>query len=180
MPEGMPSPAAGIVVVQTSGLGVETKPPLDPFGVWQRRRRKNQVPGMQWFSPIAYYLGSFDDHDGLQGSVEFFRRANNYGKPPQIYLIATESALGIIPTQNWMMVRGRGKAQTLWTPYVDIKLVELEPATKDRMPVMLPTTAYQLGQVVILTKDNRKATLSGTTVSGLSAFLTSLGARIQD
>ena len=165
--------------MQKSGLGVETtQPPADPFGIWKRRQRKYRVAGRQWFSPLGYYLGPFNDHEGLDGCSEFFRRSSLYGKSPQINLIATEEGLGFIPSQNWMMVRGRGRAETLWTPYAYLQSVQLKPATKARMWTMLPTTAYQLGQVMILTKSQRKATLSGTTVSGLSAFLASLGAQI--
>jgi hypothetical protein len=90
-------PASGVRVLQTDGLGVPPKPPLDPFGVWRRRRRRYRAPGRQWFSPVAYYLGPFDEQSGLDGCTEFFRRSNLYGKPPQVYLTATETGLGIIP-----------------------------------------------------------------------------------
>ena len=179
MEEGANLPAAGVVVLQKSGLGIETKPPLDPFGVWHRSYRRNQVPGQQWFSPLAYYLGPFDDQHGLDGSIAFYRRTSINNKPPQIYLTATEEGLGIVPTQNWLMARGRGRASTLRIAYGEIATVRLDPATKDRMSVILPNTAHQLGQVVVTTSSHRKATLSGTTVSGLSALLQALGAQIQ-
>ena len=170
--------AVGVKVLQPEGLGVAPKPPLDPFGVWRRRCRQYRTAGRQWFSPLAFYLGPFDEQYGLEGSVDFFRRSSLHGKPPQVYLTATENAVGIIPTQNWMMRKGRGTAGAIWLPYDNVTKVQLEPATKARMAIMLPNTAYQLGQVLLTTNDDRRAKLSGTPVAELSEFLASLGATI--
>jgi hypothetical protein len=172
-------PAAGVVVHQQDGLGVVTKPPRDPLGIWRRRRKRHAESGRQWFSPISYYLGPFDDATGLEGSTQFFRRTNLYRKPPQVYVTTTETGLGIVPITNWIMTKGRGAAETLWLPYPTIDSIELRPATKERMSVMLPNTAWQLGQIIITTNANRTARLSGTTVRGLSAFLKSLGATVE-
>ena len=179
MTEATQRPASNVAIIQTSGLGVETKPALDPFGVWHRRQKKNRVPGKQWFSSLAYYLGPFGDGAGLDESAEFFRKTSLYGKPPQIYLTATDGGLGIIPTSNSIMRSGRGVQPTIWVTYTDIESVELHPASKARMRLMTPGSAYKLGQVVIHTRAGRKALLSGTTVAGLSAFLVSQGAHVQ-
>lgn len=167
------------MVSQRSGLGVQTEPPPDPFGIRRQRQRQNRVPGEQWFSPIAFYLGPYDDRLGLEGSLEFFRRTGLYGNPPQVYLTATESGLGIIPIQNWLMRKARGRAKTLWTRYEDIREIELQPASKARKSVMRPATAHQLGAVTIRTTTGRTGALSGTTVAGLSKLLVTLGAEIQ-
>ena len=172
-------PATGVLVLQRDGLGVPTRSPLDPFGTWHRSLKKYKEGGRQWFSPIAYYLGPFNEATGLEGSELFFRQANPYGKPPQVYVTATESRIGIIPITNWVMRKGRGAAKTIWLPYSQVQSVELRPATKARMPTMLPSTAWQLGQIILTCKSLRTATLSGTTVSDLSAFLASLGAAIE-
>jgi len=103
-----------MIVLQRQGLGVTKKTVRDPLGIWHRRRRRNRVPGRQWFSPLAYYQGPFDEN-GLEGSGQFFRRTSLNSKPPQIYLTATESGLGIVPIQNRMMRKARGTEGTLWT-----------------------------------------------------------------
>jgi hypothetical protein len=77
-----------------------------------------------------------------------------------------------------MMKRGRGTAETIWLTYDSIATLQLQPATKARMGVMLPHTAYQLGQVSIATTDDRHANLTGTPVAELSEFLKSLGATL--
>lgn len=173
-------PATGVLVVQLSGLGVPSSPALDPFHILGHRREQNRVEGRQWFSSITYYFGPFDDIKGIQGSRKLYRLTNLYGKPPQVYLTATETGLGIVPTSNSMMRRFRGRQETIWTPYSDIREIDLKPATKARMAVMTPGTASQLGEVMITTKDNRTATLKGSTVDSLSKFLSTLGATIQE
>jgi hypothetical protein len=45
------------------------------------------------------------------------------------------------------------------------------------MSVLSPGKSSKLGQVVLVTKDGRTATLSGTTVDGLYAYLVSIGAQ---
>src|ERR1700757_3138884 len=123
-------PASGVKVLQLDGLGVPPTTPLDPFGIWRRRRRQFRVPGRQWFSSLAYYLGPFDEVSGLEGCIDFFRRSSLYGKPPQVYLTATETGLGIIPTQNGIMRKGRGPADTIWLAFDRIRTLQLRPATK--------------------------------------------------
>jgi hypothetical protein len=173
------TPAAQVVLRQSQGLGVPSAQPLDPFGVRARRQRQHRAIGRQWFSPLGYYLGPFRGPDALSGADEFFHRTNLYRKPPQIYLTATESGVGIIPTSTWMMRRARGAPRVLWITYDALEAVELSPATLPRMSVVTPRTSSKLGQVVLVTTDSRTATLSGTTVDGLSAFLQSLGARLE-
>ena len=151
MTRGIQGPASDVAIIQKTGLGVETKPAHDPFGVWHRRRRRNRVPGEQWFYPWP----TTSDHSitlVLMKAAEFFRKTSLYGKPPQVYLTASEEGLGIVPISNWMMRRGRGVQHTIWVSYSDIESVELHPATKDRMSVMTPNTAQQLGQAIIHTR----------------------------
>jgi hypothetical protein len=164
--------------VERDGLGPSTKPPRDPFGVWRRRRRQVLDSGRQWFSPLAYFQGPFDSKNGLSGSEEFFRRTSLNGKPPQIYLAATETRMGIVPIQNAMMRKGRGTQEILWTSYSDIDQIELKPATRSRMSAITPTTSSHLGEVIIGLKRGGTGRLTGTTVEELSQFLVSLGAVI--
>jgi hypothetical protein len=164
--------------VQRQGLGVETKPARDPFGIWHRRRRLNRIPGRQWFSPLAYYQGPFGEEAGLQGSGDFFQRTNLNNKPPQAYLTATETGIGIVPIQNRMMRKGRGTQGILWTTYRAIDQIELRPASRPRLSVMTPSTSSQLGEVIITTRTGKVAKLTGTTVTEFSKFLQSLGATV--
>ena len=100
--------AAGVVLRQSQGLGTPSAPPLDPFGAWVRRKRRYRVAGRQWLSPLGYYFGPFEGPSSLPGAHELFRRTSLGGKPPSVYLTATETGLGIIPTSNWIMRLGRG------------------------------------------------------------------------
>jgi hypothetical protein len=177
----MPStttPASGIVLVQRHGLGVATKPARDPLGIWRRRRRRNRVEGRQWFSPLAYFQGPYDEA-GLKDSGEFFRLTSLNNKPPQVYLTATETGLGIVPIQNRMMRKGRGTQSILWTTYPEIDRIELKPASRSRLSVMTPSTSSELGEVIVTTKTGQVARLTGTSVTEFSEFLQSLGAIVE-
>jgi hypothetical protein len=172
-------PATGVVLVERNGLGVPTKPALDPFGFGRRQQGKHRVTGRQWFSPPAYFQGPFDDNAGLLGSNAYFQRVSINNKPPSAYLTATEAGLGIIPPQGWQMRKVRGRQDVLWVLYSDIERIELRPATRPRMSFMSPSTSSKLGEVIVTTKDKRTARLTGTTVTGLSEFLVSLGATVE-
>lgn len=161
-----------MVLIQPLGPGPDDEPPYDPFGIWKRRRRQNQMPGRQWFSPIVYYVGPYDDQEGLEGSAHFFRRANLYGRPPQVYITATECRLGIIPTR-------RRRVEPLWVTYNRVRSIELTPGTKARKMAMTPQTASEIGETVLITSDDRRAVFTGTPVGGLSRFLSDLGAMLQ-
>lgn len=169
-------PAAGIILLERDGLGVPTKPALDPFGAARRLRRKYRVPGPQWFSPLAYYQGPFSETAGLHGSSDFFQRVSINDQPPNVYLTATQTGLGVVPVQlRW----ARGRQDVLLIPYAEIERIELRPATRARLIWATPTTSSRLGQVIVTTKDERTARLTGTTVGQLSQFLVALGAIIE-
>ena len=162
-------PASGLVIIRNSGSGVVVpEPPYDPFGVWRRRRRQHAIPRHQWVSPLAYYLGPFDDHDGLDLSQMFFDRSRYVGKPPQIYLTAAETGIGIIPA--------KGKGRSLRLRYEEVVPIELRPGSRGRMVMMTPSTASRIGEVSIVTKQHRRAELSGIPNRGLYELLTDLGA----
>ena len=163
-----PGPASGLVIIRNSGSGVVPEPPYDPLGVWSRRRRQHAIPGHQWVSPLAYYRGPFDDHDGLDLSQMFFGRSSYVGKPLQIYLTAAETGIGIIPA--------KGKGRSLWLRYEEVASIELRPGSTARMVMMTPSTASKIGEVSIVTKQHRRAELSGIPNGGLYDLLTELGA----
>ena len=168
----MPSnPASNVLLLQPLGTGPDLEPPYDPLGIGKRRRRQNGVTGRQWFSPIVYYVGPFGEEVGLDGSGPFFRRANAYGKPPQVYLTATETGLGIVPAR-------RRRAEALWTTYDRIGSIELRPGAKARKIAMTPRTAVEIGETVMATTDKRRAHFTGTPVNGLFRFLLELGATV--
>ena len=161
-------PASGLVIIRNSGSGFAAEPPYDPFGVWRRRRRQHAIPGHQWVSPLAYYLGPFDDHDGLEMSQICFGRSSYEGKPPQIYLTAAQTGIGIIPA--------KGKGRSLWLRYEEVDSIELRPGSRGRIVMMTPSTASRIGEVSIVTKQHRRAELSGIPNGGLYDLLTVLGA----
>jgi hypothetical protein len=171
-------PASGLLLRQPNGLGVPSAQPRDPFGVWTKRERQYRTGGRQWLSPLAYYLGPFEGANALIEAQEFFRRTNLGGKPPQVYLTATEAGIKILPTSNWMMRLVRGTQSAVSLAYGSLESVEFTPAKVARMSVTMPGTSSKLGQVILRTNDARTATISGTTVDTLSAFLQSLGAHI--
>ena len=161
-------PASGLVVIRNSDSGVVPEPPYDPFGVWRHRRRQHSIPGHQWVSPLAYYLGPFDDHDGLEMSQMFLGRSSYAGKPLQIYLTAAKTGIGIIPA--------KGKGRSLWLRYEEVVSIELRPGSRGRKVMMTPSTASRIGEVSIVTKQHRRAELSGIPNRGLYDLLTDLGA----
>jgi hypothetical protein len=164
-----PGPASGLVIIRSSDPeAVVREPPYDPFGVWRRRRRQHVIPGHQWISPLAYYRGPFDDHDGLDLSQMFFGRSSYSGKPLQIYLTAAETGIGIIPA--------KGKGKSLWLRYEEVDSIELRPGSTARMVLMTPSTASRIGEISIVTKQHRRADLSGIPNGGLCDLLTALGA----
>jgi hypothetical protein len=164
-----PGPASGLVIIRNSRSGaVAPEPPYDPFGVWRRRRRQHAIPGHQWVSPLAYYRGPFDDHDGLDLFQTLFGRSSNSGKPLQIYLTAAETGIGIIPA--------KGKGRSLWLRYEEVASIELRPGSTARMVMMTPSAARKIGEVSIVTKQHRRAELSGIPSGGLYDLLTVLGA----
>src|SRR5271155_4169316 len=118
-------PASGLVIIRNPGSGMAPEPPYDPFGVWRRRRRQHAIPGHQWVSPLAYYRGPFDDHDGLDLSQMFFGQSSYSGKPLQIYLTAAETGIGIIPA--------KGKGRSLWLRYEEVASIELRPGSRGRI-----------------------------------------------
>ena len=161
-------PASGLVIIRNSGSGLAPEPAYDPFGVWSRRRRQHAIPGHQWVSPLAYYHGPFDDHEGLDLSQIFLGRSSHAGKPLQVYLTAAETGIGIIPT--------KGKGRSLWLRYEEVASIELRPGSTARMVMMTPSTASKIGEVSIVTKQHRRAELSGIPNRGLYDLLTELGA----
>lgn len=171
-----PGPAHGVLLEVPHGLGVPSKTARDPFEILAKRKREYAAEGPQWFSPIAYFLGPYEEPGCVRGAAELFRKTNLYGNPPQIYLTATTVGLGIVPTSNWLMRLFRGTQGVLWIPYADVRSIEFHPAIVARMAVMVPATSSRLGQIQIKTKDGRTAKLSGTTVDGLFSFLQGLGA----
>ena len=163
-----PGPASGLVIIRNSGSGSVPEPPYDPFGVWRRRRRQHVIPGHQWVSPLAYYRGPFDDHDGLDLSQMLFGRSSYPEKPLHIYLTAAETGIGIIPA--------KGKGKSLWLRYEEVASIELRPGSTARMMMMTPATASKIGEVSIVTKQHRRAELSGIPNGGLYDLLKYLGA----
>ena len=169
-------PADGVVLRQPDGLGVATKAPLDPFGsgvgggIDTLQGVANGFPR----SATTWVLST----TGARWLTGVIRRTNLDGKPPQVYVTATETGLGVIPTSNWMMRKGRGPAEAIWLRYPEIATIELRPATAARMPVMVPTSVWQLGQIIVTATSGQTGTLSGTTVTELSAFLV-YGAKVE-
>jgi hypothetical protein len=98
----------------------------------------------------------------------FFDRSSYVHKPQQIYLTAAETGIGIIPA--------KGKGRSLWLRYEEVVSIELRPGSGDRMVMMTPSTASRIGEVSIVTKQHRRAELSGIPNRGLYDLLTDLGA----
>jgi hypothetical protein len=97
-----------------------------------------------------------------------FGRSGYEGKPLQIYLTAAETGIGIIPA--------KGKGRSLWLRYEEVASIELRPGSTARMMMMTPSTASKIGEVSIVTKEHRRAELSGIPNGGLYDLLTGLGA----
>jgi len=164
-------PGSAVRVLQMHGLIADELPAYDPFGTWAARRQQWSVPGRQWFSPLAYYTGPFDDDEGLVGASEFLDRYNiSLVRALQVYLTATEMGFGIIPAVP--------KALPWWIAYDDISQVQLIPGTKGRLAISTPRRARKIGVTTITTKQHRKASFAGTPIGGLSALLSELGAQI--
>jgi hypothetical protein len=98
----------------------------------------------------------------------FFGRSSYAGKPLQIYLTAAETGIGIIPA------KGKGKA--FWLRYEEVASIELRPGSTARMVRMTPSAASKIGEVSIVTKQQKRAELSGIPNGGLYELLTGLGA----
>jgi hypothetical protein len=98
----------------------------------------------------------------------FFDRSSHVGKPPHVYLTAAETGIGIIPA--------KGKGRALWLRYEEVVSIELRPGSRGRTVMMTPTTASRIGEVSIVTTQQRRAELSGIPNSGLYDLLTDLGA----
>jgi hypothetical protein len=161
-------PASGLVIIRHPGSGMAPEPPFDPFSVWSHRRRQHAIPGHQWVSPLAYFRGPFDDRNCLDLSQMFLGRSSHAGKPLHIYLTAAETGLGIIPA--------RGKGRSLWLRYDEIDSIELRPGSTAKMVMMTPSAASKIGEVSIVTKQQRRAELSGIPNRGLYDLLMDLGA----
>jgi hypothetical protein len=98
----------------------------------------------------------------------FLGRSSHAGKPLHIYLTAAETGLGIIPA--------RGKGRSLWLRYEEIDSIELRPGSTAKMVMMTPSAASKIGEVSIVTKQQRRAELSGIPNRGLYDLLMDLGA----
>jgi hypothetical protein len=98
----------------------------------------------------------------------FFGRSSYPEKPLHIYLTAAETGIGIIPA--------KGKGKSLWLRYEEVASIELRPGSTARMVMMTPATASKIGEVSIVTKQHRRAELSGIPNGGLYDLLKYLGA----
>ena len=101
-------------------------------------------------------------------SQMFLGRSSYAGKPLQIYLTAAKTGIGIIPA--------KGKGRSLWLRYEEVVSIELRPGSRGRIVMMTPSTASRIGEVSIVTKQHRRAELSGIPNGGLFDLLTDLGA----
>jgi len=164
-------PARNVRVLQTHDLGPDEYPPHDLFGAREAITRRWSVPGRQWFSPLAYYTGPFDDEEGFVGATEFLDHYNfSFREALEVYLTAAQTGFGIVPAVR--------KAVPWWIAYDDISLVELVPGTRSRLAIATPGRAREIGVTTLTNKEGRKAISAGTPVRGLSALLSHLGAQI--
>ena len=164
-------PACNLTVLQPHDLEPDECPPHDFLGARQASRGRWSVPGRQWFSPLAYYTGPFDDDEGFVGASEFLRRYNiSLREALQVFLTVTDKGFGMIPAVR--------KAVPWWIACDDISRVELVAGTRSRLAIATPSRARNIGVTTLTTKQSRKAVFTGTPVRGLSALLSELGAQI--
>ena len=103
-------------------------------------------------------------------SDNFSRRMGNYRNsgPTQ----STNIRLDALLTDT---LNTGGSADLLWLRYEEIDSIELRPGSTARMVMMTPSTASKIGEVSIVTKQQRRAELSGIPNRGLYDLLTELG-----
>ena len=137
-------------------------------GAW---KRSYGAAGPAWMSPAAYFMGPYDDAEGLPGCAAFFGRHGFRGKPPRGYLVVAQDRFDFLPHKRSLDV--------LTCRFANLCAVELFPGAAAHRVASKTPVAFVAGRVVLKTDDGRAGVFDGVPPERIAALLQSWGAELR-
>jgi len=137
----------------------------------ERRVQRLDPSGTAILTPGGYFLGPFDNREGLAD-------AHTFGGPQGLARGAAEAYL-VITHLEIRVLSGAAKYGELSCPFSSLRSVELFRGIRKHRAIQIPGSAWKVGRVVLTTVDGRTATLAGIATEPISHLLASLGAPVQ-